>query len=38
VLAHANNLTSSRVFPDILKMITSKELNLVTLADAFGEG
>ena len=38
VLAHANNLTSSRVFPDILKMITSKELNLVTLADALGEG
>ena len=38
VLAHANNLTSSRVFPDILKMITSKELSLVTLADAFGEG
>ena len=38
VLAHANNLTSSRVFPDLLKVITSKELNLVTLADAFGEG
>ena len=38
VLAHANNLTSSRVFPDLLKVITSKELKLVTLADAFGEG
>ena len=38
VLAHANNLTSSRVFPDLLNVITSKELKLVTLADAFGEG
>ena len=34
VLAHANNLTSSTVFPSILKNIQSKELNLVTLADA----
>jgi len=38
VLAHANNLTSSKVFPEILKMINAKELNLVTLTDAFGEG
>lgn len=35
VLAHANNLTSSRIFPEILKLIDKKGLSLVTLADAF---
>jgi peptidoglycan/xylan/chitin deacetylase (PgdA/CDA1 family) len=37
VLAHANNLTSSKVFPEIMKVINRKELTLVTLADAFDE-
>lgn len=37
VLAHANNLTSSTVFPSILKIINSKELSLVTLNDALSE-
>lgn len=37
VLAHANNLTSSTVFPSILESIDKKELNLVTLADAFDQ-
>ena len=35
VLAHANTLTSSRIFPELLEIIDKKELNLVTLADAF---
>ncbi len=35
VLAHANNLTSSRVFPDMLKLISSRELTLVTLNDVY---
>ncbi len=35
VLAHANNLTSSTVFPKILKIIADKELTTVTLSDAF---
>lgn len=34
VLAHANNLTSSKVFPSILKLINSRELQLVTLQEA----
>ena len=38
VLAHANNLTSSTVFPSIMKVINRKDLTLVTLADAFDEG
>lgn len=37
VLAHANNLTSSTVFPSIMKIINRRSLNLVTLADAFDE-
>lgn len=37
VLAHANNLTSSSVFPSLLKIINSKELNLVTLNDVFSD-
>lgn len=37
VLAHANNLTSSRVFPKMLKIIETKGLNLVTLTDAFSD-
>lgn len=37
VLAHANNLTSSTIFPSIMKIINRKSLNLVTLADAFDE-
>lgn len=37
VLAHANNLTSSTVFPSLLEIVNTKGLNLVTLADAFGE-
>ena len=37
VLAHANNLTSSTVFPSILKLINSKGLQTVTLTDAFDQ-
>ena len=37
VLAHANNLTSSTVFPSILKLINSKGLQTVTLTDAFNQ-
>jgi peptidoglycan/xylan/chitin deacetylase (PgdA/CDA1 family) len=33
VLAHANNLTSSRVFLPLLKLLADRELNLVTLND-----
>lgn len=35
VLAHANNLTFTKVLPKVLQDIQSKELNLVTLNDAF---
>lgn len=37
VLAHANNLTAPSIFPKLLKVINGKELNLVTLSDAFDE-
>ena len=37
VLAHANNLTSSTVFPSLLKLINSKGLQTVTLIDAFDQ-
>lgn len=37
VLAHANNLTAPSIFPKLLKVINEKELNLVTLSDAFDE-
>lgn len=36
VLAHANNLTSSKVFAPMLKLISDRELNLVTLNDVYG--
>ena len=36
VLAHANNLTSSKVFQPMLKLIEDRELNLVTLNDVYG--
>lgn len=35
VLAHANNLTSTRVFKPMLKLISDRELNLVTLNDVY---
>lgn len=37
VLAHANNLTAPSIFPRLLKVINGKELQLVTLAEAFDE-
>jgi peptidoglycan/xylan/chitin deacetylase (PgdA/CDA1 family) len=36
VLAHANNLTSAQVFKPMLKLISDRELNLVTLNDVYG--
>ena len=35
VLAHANNLTSAKVFQPMLKLIEDRELNLVTLNDVY---
>jgi len=37
VLAHANNLTAPSIFPRLLKVINGKDLQLVTLAEAFDE-
>ncbi|MFM8254007.1 MAG: polysaccharide deacetylase family protein [Actinomycetota bacterium] len=37
VLAHANNLTAPSIFPRLLKVINGKELQLVTLTEAFDE-
>jgi peptidoglycan/xylan/chitin deacetylase (PgdA/CDA1 family) len=37
VLAHANNLTSSEVFPNLLRIIENKNLTLVTLKDALDD-
>lgn len=37
VLAHANNLTAPKIFPSLIKIVNAKELNLVTLSDAFDE-
>jgi len=37
VLAHANNLTAPSIFPRLLKVINGKELQLVTLAEAFDQ-
>jgi peptidoglycan/xylan/chitin deacetylase (PgdA/CDA1 family) len=37
VLAHANNLTSSKVFPNLLRIIENKNLTLVTLKDALDD-
>lgn len=37
VMAHANNLTAPSIFPRLLKVINGKELQLVTLAEAFDE-
>ena len=36
VLAHANNLASAQVFKPMLKLISDRELNLVTLNDVYG--
>ena len=36
LLAHANNLVSSNHFDRMLKMVTDRNLSLVTLTDAFG--